>query len=302
MKAAGKPAGELLAAAVSKNWTRYRVQLRKCQKKLRTSAVHDLRTSIRRLMAALQLSEDVLGARRPQLEKIRKALKSEIHSLSELRDFQVQIRDLKKLEKKGHRKPILKFLKKKSQNETRKASSRLRGRHKTIEKGLLCLHYDLLEKCSKKADESTIDQEIENTLFRHLSNLHEHLKAATKKARAQNPSTVHRVRIEFKKFRYGREIMAPIILPSLKEPRGLNERLSYFQSVLGEIQDHDAMIETLELFLAKKGRHSGNRAIEEARRLIAWHGLEQNRLVEKLLKEVASSLEDFKPVRKLHLA
>jgi CHAD domain-containing protein len=292
MKVARQPTGELLAAAVGKNWTCYRVQLKKCQKKLGTSAVHNLRTSIRRLMAALQLSEDVLGARRPQIEKIRKVLKSEIRSLSELRDFQVQIRDLKKVEKKGHRKPILKFLKKKSQGEARKAAIHLRGRHKKIEEGLLRLHYELL----------ATDQEVENTLFRHLSNLHEHLKAATQKAHVQDPSTVHRMRIEFKKFRYGREIMVPIILPSLKEPRGLNQRLSHFQSVLGDIQDHDAMIETLELFLTKKGRRSGNRAIEEARRLIAWHGLQQNQLVEKLLKEVTSSLEDFKPVRKLHSA
>jgi CHAD domain-containing protein len=322
-----KQAPELLAAAFSQNWTNYRVQLRRCQKKPGTSAIHDLRTSIRRLIAALELSEDILGARHPQIEKARKVLKKEIHSLSGLRDYQVQRHELKELEKRDGQKSrnrsgekrglkvILKFLEKKIQTETRKVSPALRDQdkkihrrlhqklHKKLDERLLCLHYDLTERlCKKNRSDESLDRQIENTSYQRLLTLHQHLKAAVKKARAQDLSTVHRVRIEFKKFRYGWEVMAPVLLASVKEPRGLNERLSNFQFLLGDIQDHEAMIEMLERFLTEEGSRSAKRAVEEAHRLMAWHGLQKNQLVEKLLEKITSSLEEFKPVRKLHSA
>jgi CHAD domain-containing protein len=285
---------ELLAFALSKNWTHYRMCLKKCQKKPGTTAVHDLRTSIRRLTAALRLSEEILVSRRKRIERARRVLKVELHLVRSLRDYQVQMRALKK---KGEFGTISKFVLKEVEAEQKKVSFYLRKKlapkiEKT-EKRLLLLHADLLDHEDIKRDQKSA--------FRFLASVHRDLLATAKKAQLSDPDSVHRVRIQFKKFRYGREVLAPV----LKETPNRAEELDDLQTSLGDIQDHETMIQTAEHFLTKERslpKIKRHRATQEGQRLIAEESLEKTRLMEQLLGDIETKLRQIKPVRKLQLA
>jgi CHAD domain-containing protein len=289
---------ELLAFAVSKNWTHYRICLKKCQKKPGTTAVHDLRTSIRRLSAALRLSEEILVSQRKRIGKVRRVLKVELHLVRSLRDYQVQ---MKALERKEEFETVSKFVVKKAEAEQKKVSRCLRKKlalkiEKT-EKRLLCLHEDLLDHKNIKKDEKTA--------FRFLASTHRDLLATAKKAQLSDPTSVHRVRIQFKKFRYGREVLAPVLHERGSERRNRAEELDEIQTALGDIQDQETMIQTAEHFLMKERsfpKAKRNRATQEGQRLIAVESFEKTRLMEQLLGDIEAKLREIKPVRKLQSA
>ncbi len=76
----------------SQNWRNYEACLGQCQKSPKSKPVHELRTTLRRLVATL----DVLLALQPSLQicKLRKELKKGLDSTRELRDFQSQEKSL----------------------------------------------------------------------------------------------------------------------------------------------------------------------------------------------------------------
>jgi len=268
--------------------------LKKCQKKPGTTAVHDLRTSIRRLIAALRLSEEILVSQRKKIERVRHVLKVELHLVRSLRDYQVQMKALEKKEEFG---TISKFVLKEAETEQKKVSRCLRKKMapkiEKTEKRLLRLHADLLDHADVKRDQKTA--------FRFLTSAHRELLATAKKAQLSDPASVHRVRIQFKKFRYGREVLAPV----LKERRNRGEELDEIQTELGDIQDHETMIQTAEHFLMKERsfpKTKRNRATQEGQRLIAVESLEKTRLMEQLLEDIEAKLREIKPVRKLQSA
>jgi CHAD domain-containing protein len=289
---------ELLAFAVSKNWTHYRMCLKKCQKKPGTKAVHDLRTSIRRLLAALRLSEEILVSRKKKIERVRRVLKVELNLVRSLRDHQVQVITLKKKEEFG---TISKFVLKEAKSEQKEVSRCLRKKlapkiEKT-EKRLLRLHADLLDHAEVERDQTTA--------FHFLTSAHRELLTTAKKAQLSDPASVHRVRIQFKKFRYGREVLAPVLRERGKERRNRADELDKIQTALGDIQDHETMIQTAEHFLTKERslpKSKRDRATQEGQRLIAMESLEKTRLMEQLLGDIEVKLREIKPVRKLQSA
>ena len=78
-----------LEKSLKKQWKRYRKRLKRCQKEFSEKAVHDSRVQTRRLLATVELS----GAFIPQsrLQSARRALKRHLDTFKELRDTQVQL-------------------------------------------------------------------------------------------------------------------------------------------------------------------------------------------------------------------
>src|SRR5262249_28280051 len=74
----------------------YRKQLRRCQKKFSEKAVHDSRVAARRLISVVELLAPFLP---PALvKKIGRLLKQHLDTFDELRDTQVQLLTLRRLE------------------------------------------------------------------------------------------------------------------------------------------------------------------------------------------------------------
>src|SRR5215472_12553042 len=74
----------------------YRKQLRRCQKKFSEGAVHDSRVAARRLSSVVELLGPFLAA--ATVKKIERVLKQHLDTFDELRDTQVQLATLRRLE------------------------------------------------------------------------------------------------------------------------------------------------------------------------------------------------------------
>ncbi|HKG53175.1 MAG TPA: CHAD domain-containing protein, partial [Anaerolineales bacterium] len=82
-------AKNLLIDALDKQRAAYRENLKRCRAKFSRKAVHDLRTSIRRLLATLDVIAFVTAASR--IEKLSDRLKQQLDVFSDLRDIQVML-------------------------------------------------------------------------------------------------------------------------------------------------------------------------------------------------------------------
>src|SRR5436190_8540834 len=82
-------ARNLLIDSLDKQRAAYRENLKLCRAEFSRKAVHDLRTSIRRLLATLDVIAFVTSAGR--IEKISDRLKEQLDEFSDLRDIQVML-------------------------------------------------------------------------------------------------------------------------------------------------------------------------------------------------------------------
>jgi CHAD domain-containing protein len=80
------------------------------------------------------------------------------------------------------------------------------------------------------------------TAFTNVVECRQHMQAA-------DPTSIHRTRIAFKKFRYMMESMRPL-LPGIT-PRRL-AAMKAFQDVMGDLQDTDVFLARVDKLIAKK--------------------------------------------------
>src|SRR6516164_2438695 len=86
-----------LSGLLKSQCKQYRKQLRRCQKKFSEKAVHDSRVAARRLISVVELLAPFLPAAR--VKKIERLLKQHLDTFDELRDTQVQLATLRRLER-----------------------------------------------------------------------------------------------------------------------------------------------------------------------------------------------------------
>jgi CHAD domain-containing protein len=77
-------------------WEKYRAELKRTQREFANEYVHDLRVSIRRLIAAIEMGRAVVHGER--LKRSRRLLKSQLDAFDALRDTQVQITIVEELQ------------------------------------------------------------------------------------------------------------------------------------------------------------------------------------------------------------
>ena len=224
---------QFLLDALDRYWKNYRSELKRCRAEFSNEAVHDLRASARRMLAFIQLLNTI--SPRPRLQKLNRAFKEQLDEFDELRDTQVILAEL---------------------SETLQELPQLHEFHAYLQK----VEKELLKSLRKKL--RVID------LFdvsKRIRRMHESLKAesdnhlmlsilravddaflVTRQRRTWiNPAaatTIHRVRIAFKTFRYMVEIVHPLLSDFPAE--NLKEMHEY-QSLMGEIQDIEVIVQTL---------------------------------------------------------
>jgi hypothetical protein len=82
-------AAALLARMLWQRWKKFRKHYRRCRRECELQTVHNVRTSLRRLLSTLDLVAVIHADR--ELEKACRRLKKLFDHFSELRDIQVQI-------------------------------------------------------------------------------------------------------------------------------------------------------------------------------------------------------------------
>jgi CHAD domain-containing protein len=261
----------------------YRKQLRRCQKKFSEKAVHDSRVAARRLISVVELLAPFLPPVR--VKKIERLLKQHLDTFDELRDTQVQLLTLRRLERSFSAARSFKvYLKKREERlarTTRKEVKKLKtGRFGTLVQSCREEVEAACRRCPAKGAGQLLLAAV-GRAFTRTQQLKERIDA-------RDTKTIHCTRVAFKKFRYMMETLADLV-PSLT-PGRLREMRGY-QTLMGDVQDAEVLLQAFDKYRSKKELEARN-----ARTLLRALLRRRQDLVHKFLRS-ANALEKFWPDR-----
>lgn len=268
--------------SLEKQWKRYRKDLRRCQQKFSEKAVHNSRVSARRLLATIELMEGFLSAAR--VKEARELIKEHLDIFDDLRDTQVQLVAANGLQPTF---PIARvfcgWVKKREErfkNQTCRCIKRIKS--KPLGK-LIGAFRDKFQKELKKQKKEAAAK----LLIRAIRNAYGRTARFRKQIRANRPETIHRTRVAFKRFRYMLELLAD----DLSVDEKMLQEMQHYQTMMGDIQDAEVLLQTFDKFVRKKKLRSelaiGLR--EELLRKREW--------LIKVYMDAAGQLREFWPLR-----
>jgi CHAD domain-containing protein len=227
---------QLLLEAIDKRWRNYRAELKRCRAEFSNEAVHDIRIATRRLLSLIQLLNSI--SPRPRLKKLSRAFKNQLDDFDDLRDTQVMLAEisetLQELPQLRQLQDHLEIVEKDLLKELRKKLKR----------------FDLSEVSRRmKKTRTSIEAENRDDILPQILQAVDDAFLLAKQRFGwidpAQPATIHRVRIAFKGFRYMVEIIHPLLdnfpIENLK-------RMNDYQSLMGEIQDAEVIMQILADF------------------------------------------------------
>ena len=277
--------GPHLSASLARQWQRYQKRLRRCQKRYSEPAVHQWRIETRRLLASLELLRALASGSR--ITKAQRIIKKHLDTFDELRDLHIQLLIVGQWTRRYV--------------AARALQEHLRKREKRCEKRLRRQVQRLRTDRLGRFIEGFVDETAERSQSRPgrdpdakvLGAVHDAFaKVMGLKARIRrsNPDTLHHTRIAFKRYRYMVETLASL-LPHLTEKQ--LTRMHAYQTAMGNIQDLEVLIASLEAFARKRSPD----AKASARFRTALRRRQQG-LITHYLK-IADKLEAFQPEPRL---
>lgn len=235
-----------LVASLKTQWKRYRKKLKRCQKRFSTEAVHDSRVETRRLLSLAELLEPFLAAGR--LKKVERAFKRYLDTFDDLRDTQVQLPHVRKL---LHAFPGARSF----YSYLRKQEGRLAKRtRKDIKRFKTKRLNRLIAACRKDVTQPVKPRDLTAAsalLLRCVDRAFARTCQLRARINRRNSATIHRTRVAFKKFRYMVETLAHYL--GATDPKFLAAMHDY-QTMMGDIQDAEVLLQTLDKYLLKKSR------------------------------------------------
>jgi CHAD domain-containing protein len=224
---------QILLQALETRWENYRAELKNCRNEFTEEAVHDLRVATRRILALIQLLNSI--SPRPRLKKMSRAFKDQLDEFDDLRDTQVILgelfgilQELPQLEEfelylRFHEEQMLQELHwKLKQRDTSEIAGWIRKTRGSLEDG-------------------TTD-ELESQILEAVDDAFLVVRQRLGWVDLSRSSTIHRVRVAFKAFRYMTEIVHPLLSDF---PPGILKQMNDYQTLMGNIQDAEVFAKTL---------------------------------------------------------
>ncbi len=221
-----------LVEALDQRWTNYRARLKQCRTEFSNEAVHDMRTAARRMLALIRLLNSV--APRPRLQRLSRAFKEQLDEFDELRDTQVILAEISETLQQL---PQLQVFQDYLQGVEKKLLKTLRKKLRVVDL------FDVSKRIRRLRE--LLRTESKSIVFDLLTTVDNAYAITKQRQNWVNPAqatTVHRVRIGFKSFRYMVEIVHPL-LPGF--PMENLRRMHDYQSLMGEIQDIEIIVQAL---------------------------------------------------------
>jgi CHAD domain-containing protein len=233
-----------LARALKKRSKRYRRELRRCQRKFSAEAIHASRVETRRLLSSLDLLGSLVSAR--HLEKARAALKRHLDALDDLRDTQVQLLAVGKLLRVyPAARPFHEFLLKREKSWAQKTRRRIKQLgHRRLGRLIAACRGDVRAHLGERPP-----QRVAEVLLRSVDRAFTRTRQRWARIRPEDARTIHRTRLAFKKFRYMVEALADFLPGVAAEDLAA---MHHYQTLMGEIQDAEVLLRTLDKFLRKQ--------------------------------------------------
>ncbi len=224
---------QLILTALENGWKKYRKELKRCREDASFDAIHDLRTATRRILAIIRLLHSIFPS--PRLQKLIRAFKDQLDIVDDLRDTQVI---LARLSEDIQRFPQLEPFQKHMRYREDKTLRKVRKKIKTL---------DITEvkkriRKTRKALETDVTDDLRSKILQAVDDAYQKMEGRYSNVDPAQPSTIHRVRIAFKSFRYMMEVVHSL----LKDfPAEALKRMNDYQSLMGDIQDLEVFTQTL---------------------------------------------------------
>ncbi len=244
------PETTFLETVFRKRADRFRTCLLRASARTDEKEIHDLRVAIRRLLALFAVIQTLRG-RKDYAAGTQKRLKSLMAPLGRLRDAQIKKLWLERVVPEGDD-PSYRYALtvandlEKWQNRARAV---LRGADPSQFAAVL-RHKDLVRLTPAEL------RALATSLLR--TRRCDVLALREKAARESDATSLHRLRLAFKKYRYSAEIFAPLFPRVTDETL---ERLRAFQTRLGNLHDFDTILADAEHFIVSVLGRGGNPAV-----------------------------------------
>lgn len=276
-----------LELSLKRQMKRYRRGLKRCQQNFSPSAVHESRVETRRLLSIVELLQPFIPAGR--VRKTQAALKRHRDTFDELRDTQVQKVAVAKMRRHFPAARVFaRYLGDREDRftrQTRKAIKRIKT--KRLQKLISACRQD-----ARKWRGIGLSDLANQMLLAGINRAFNQTRRLKDKIDRNDTDTIHYTRVAFKKFRYMVETLASR-LPLADEK--LLAAMHHYQTMMGDIQDAEVLLRTLDKFLLKKPA-----ALPGARRFRA-ECLRRRRWLIRVFMDAAGQLGDFWPGMKTPL-
>ena len=227
------PVNRFLLAALDDRWKNYRLQLKRCRAEFSNEAVHDLRVASRRMLAFIRLMNSI--SPHPRQQKLNRYFKGQLDEFDELRDTQVILAEISETLREL---PQLQAFQDHLQSGEKRLLKSLRKKLKVIDL------FDVSKRIRRLRESLKTDSS--NNLVLQTFQAVDAAFLITKRRRDWvNPAqatSIHRVRIAFKTFRYTVEVTHPLLEDF---PAENLKRMHDYQSLMGEIQDMEVILQAL---------------------------------------------------------
>jgi len=225
---------QIILSSIDKVLMYYNQNFKDVKKKFSEKSVHDLRVTIRRFLAVLNVLNKEVSSGYVQL--LRKKLKKELKLYNPLRDNQVQ---MLKIEKLTSIYPILSnfynFLKVKELEILNIIKTKLEYKSvDEINEAVFFLKLQLKQIIPKSQISKT-------ALIKRAYDEYQSVLERSSQLDKNNLDSFHKLRLAFKRFRYTMEFLEPF----LNLTNTYFKQLKGFQDILGEIQDNRVLFENL---------------------------------------------------------
>jgi len=237
-----------LLSSLDQSWKNFSGAWKSARTKSSEKAIHDLRVNTRRLIAILELAKAVSGD--GEIAKLQRRFKKVLKRMGPLRDTQVLLVNLARIQQGGLVSDFKKTLEQKERREIDGIRDELRRRRKQkLTKAVEDVRVgfsDLQAKLGRGKVHRSIDRVLS-------SRRNELLKAERRFHRSQpiSEDLLHAMRIALKKFRYVIEAAQPLLDDSAKQRA---KEMHAFQQLIGESRDVELLRTALEKWANKRGK------------------------------------------------
>lgn len=235
---------EHFSRSLKTKWTRYEKKLKDVKKRASSEAVHDARVSIRRLLSLLNILDALFPSR--GLSACQRALKEQLELFSALRDVHIQMELIKDmLSSCPELNPFYNSLLQQEQKAVKQIRKHLAGAESDAIKAA---RESLTAKLSMLASDTSFDMTARLLALGTAAAAFVRVMRLRARVDPSDTETVHRMRVAFKHFRYMRETLHPHIV---RLNRAQADALHDFQTLLGNLQDVEVLMENFNGFLKK---------------------------------------------------
>ena len=240
----------LLSRVLEERQRTFLLQLARCRRRATEPAIHDLRVSTRRLIAVMDIAEGLAGDNGGGRE--RRALRKYLKGFNALRDVHVQLLAVRQLQRTfrslGAYRNALRVRERQLLRETAKhcASLATEALNRRVQ--------DLQDALMTIGAQPALAAAARVAILGAAAGAFARVVAMRQSVAPDDPGSIHRLRVAFKKFRYVLEILDPL-LPWVTP--ALRKTMNSFQTAMGEVQDTEVFLAAVNAYAAMPRRVPG---------------------------------------------